>query len=108
VNLELFAADLTRLWVSEFAVFFIPASIIGAGISWVVGRWYPCPILSYAAAIAFVNSPHLASRLHDPLSLTKLLGYSAVAVLPPILIAASAGYFAARVIKKRVRHTKRA
>jgi hypothetical protein len=101
----LFAADLTKLWLSEFAVFCVPASIIGAGIGWVVGRWYACLILSYAAAIAFVNSHGVAQHLHNPLSLPKLLGYSALAVLPPILVAASAGYFAAR--KTQVRNTKR-
>ena len=108
MNIGLFAADLTKLWLSEFVVFCVPASIIGAGIGWFVGRWYPCLFLSFAAAIAFVNSHQVAHHLHNPLSLTKLLGYSAMMVLPPVLVAASAGYFAARKVKTQVRNHKRA
>ena len=101
MNVTLLAADLMKLWLAELAVFFIPASIIGAGIGWVVGRWYACLLLSYATAIALCNSHRLAERVHHSLSLTELLCSSAVLVLPPILVAASAGYFAARKLKTR-------
>jgi hypothetical protein len=101
VNITLLAADLMKLWLVELALVVIPASIIGAGISWVVGRWYACLLLSYAAAIAFCNSHHITERLHHSLNLIELLGSSAALTLPPILLAASAGYLTARKVKRR-------
>ena len=96
------------LWLAELAVFAIPAATIGATIGWVTGRWYPCLLLGYAAAIAFCNSHYVTQHLHNPLSLTRLLCYAAMMVMPPILVAAFAGYLIADKIKKRTRGITRA
>ena len=101
MNMFLLVPDLMKLWLYQLALFVIPASIIGAGIGWFVGRWYVCAILSYAAAIAVCNSHYIADRLHHSFDLVHLLGYSAVLAMPPILAAASAGYFVARKLRPR-------
>jgi cytochrome c biogenesis protein CcdA len=100
-TLPLFMLRLLRLWLTELALFVLPGSIIGAGIYWVLGRWYPSLFLSYVAAIACLH--YAAQHNHLTLSLMGLLGYSLGLTLPPIVVAVSTGYFVFKQFRIRAR-----
>lgn len=93
--------DLAYLWGTVALLFFIPALIVGAAIGRLVGRWFLCVLLSYAAAIALLALTRVRQGFRHPPSLIELLAYSAVFALPPILAFASVGYLVGRKFKER-------
>jgi hypothetical protein len=96
----LFAHDVIALWAAQLKVVCIPAIVVGAAIGCILRHWIACLAVSYAAALGLVAivPDH---QLHHPMSVSKLLMWSAVLVLPAILASTSLGYFAARWIQTR-------
>jgi hypothetical protein len=93
--------DLVYLWGTVALLSFIPALIFGAAIGRLVGRWFLCVLLSYAAAIALLALTRVQQSFRHPPNLIELLAYSAVFALPPILALASVGYLVGRGFKQR-------
>lgn len=93
--------DLVYLWSTVALLSFIPALILGAAIGRLVGRWFLCVLLSYAAAIALLALTRVHQGFRHPPNLIELLAYSAVFALPPILAFASVGYLVGRKLKER-------
>jgi hypothetical protein len=50
-----FAQALLWFWGTSLVVLMLPGLIIGAGLNWLMNRWYPSFVLSYLAAIAFLH-----------------------------------------------------
>ncbi|WP_439405314.1 hypothetical protein ACNJX9_28425 [Bradyrhizobium sp. DASA03076] len=98
-DIRLFS-DLVYLWGTVALLSFIPALIVGAAIGRLVGRWFLCVLLSYAAAIALLALTRVQQGFRHPPGLIELLGYSAVFALPPILAFASVGYLIGRKFKE--------
>jgi hypothetical protein len=98
-TLPLFMATLCRFWLNELVLLVLPCLIVGAGIYWLMGRWYPSLFLSYVPAIVITH--YAAQHLQLNLSVIVVLGGSLLLVLPPILVAVSAGYFVAKKFKMR-------
>lgn len=93
--------DLAYLWGTVALLSFIPAVIVGAAIGRLVGRWFLCVLLSYAAAIALVALTRVQQGFRHPPNLIELLAFSGVFALPPILALASVGYLVGRKFKQR-------
>ena len=96
-----FMATLLRPWLTELVLLVLPGLIVGAGIYWLMGRWYPSLFLCYVAAIAITH--YAAQHLQFNLSLIVVLGCSLWLVLPQILVAVSAGYFVVKKFRTRAR-----
>jgi hypothetical protein len=101
MKILLFAHDVIALWMAQLKVVSIPAIIVGAAIGYTIRRWIACLVVSYAAALGLVNFVRDTRQLHHPMSVSELLMWSAVLVLPAILASTSLGYFAARWIQTR-------
>ena len=101
MQVGLLATDVAGLWLRELALFGLPASIGGVALAQVTHRWYLCPIVAFAAALAFSSSNYLTQHYHHTPSAVGILGIACALVFPPLLLATGLGYYAGRWIKRR-------
>jgi len=93
-----------QVWGLELALLLIPGLAVGAGISWMADRWYPCLILSYTATVGLVILAVYQGLQHHTVPVGPIeLGLLSLINLPPVLVVVSLGYF----IGKRIKATRR-
>ena len=100
MKILLLVHDVAALWAAQLKLVSVPAILVGAAVGFTTRRWIACLLMSYAAAVGLVSIVP-QSQLHHPMSVSKLLIWSAALTLPPILASMSLGYFAVRWIQAR-------
>jgi len=101
MKILLFAHDVVAVWATPIKLFAIPAVTAGVMIGFTLGRWIACLLVSSVAAVGLLYVLPHQNQLRHQLSLAETMAWSAILILPVLLILTSLGYFGARWIQQK-------